>query len=131
MIICHSCQEVFENHHDLAFHLDRNKGTHKLSYGTRKWIAKMLAINTLSAKARRDIPKRIAPNPDKERTEYGNENREQAVKVLSGETEFVNTHCPNCNKGARQLLPAEYINEPIVWRNQIGLLMVNCPSCRR
>ena len=128
---CRICQEVFENYHDLAMHLGRNRETHKLSYGTRKWIAKMLAVNTLSAKARHEIPKRIAQDPDYERTEYGNENRENARRELSGENEYVNTHCPQCNKGFRQLLPVEYFSNPLAWRNRIGVLMVDCPNCRR
>lgn len=128
---CKTCRQDFVSWYELAVHLDRNKTTHKLSYGTKKWIARMMMVNTLSFDKRRELPKKVAQNPDHERTEYGIEQRANAVRVLTGETEYIDTHCPQCNKGSRQLLPAEYVQSGTAWRNKMGLLMVNCQNCQK
>ena len=128
--ICRTCGEEFENHYQLALHLDKNRKSHKLSLGTRKWIAKMLLVNTLSMKNRRELPKKIGVSPDYEPTELGEQNRANAARVLSGENLYENTHCPKCNKGSRQLIAVEHVESNRAWRNSIGALMITCENCR-
>ena len=121
VIKCHSCQEVFKDYHSLALHISVSKKGHRKG---RKWAAKFLA-----GKPNRPEIKRVVDNPDHENTEYGDENRANAVRHISGENEYTNTHCPNCNKGSRQLLPIEYVQSNMAWRNKRGVLMVACQLC--
>lgn len=127
-IPCHSCGANLENYHELALHLDKNRKTHKVSYRTKKWIAKMLLVNTLSYKNRHELSKRV-PNMQ-EKTDFGDENREKARMELSGENEYATTICPSCKRQSRQLLPIEYINSPIAWAIN-GNLAVLCGGCRK
>jgi len=120
---CHFCDESFESWHELALHISASRKGHQEG---KKWAAKFLA-----GKPNRPDIKHIAENPDYKETEFGKENRANAVKVLSGDTEYANTHCPNCNHGSRQLLPVEYVQSNRAWRNTIGTLMVNCQNCRK
>jgi hypothetical protein len=116
-IECRTCGEPFSDYHTLALHIASTKN-HK--QGSR-WAMKFLFRE-------KEKPKRFV-DPDYEETEYGRENRANAVRVLSGDNEYVTAHCPICNKGVRQLLPVEYIQSHLAWRNRLGLLMVICPNC--
>jgi hypothetical protein len=118
-MICRTCGDEFKDYHELALHIVSKK--HRQG---RIWAHKFLA-----GKANRPEIHRFVENPDYEETEYGKENREKAERHLSGENEYVATHCPRCNRGARQLIPLEYTQSQFAWRNKLGLLMVSCPNC--
>lgn len=125
---CLTCGDEFESYYELAKHLNDNRKTHKLNYGTRKWIAKMLAVNVLSAKNRREMPHRAAKDPDYEPTELGEENRANAKRQLSGENQYVNTQCPQCRVKSRQLVEQEYAVSERAWV-QDDRLLICCSRC--
>ena len=117
VIHCRTCGKSFEDYHALALHIASTKNHPQ----GQKWAMKFLFRE-------KEKPRRFV-DPDYEETEYGRENRAKAVRVLSGENEYVNTHCPTCNRGSRQLLPVEYIQSENAWRNKIGTLMATCQNC--
>jgi hypothetical protein len=125
MPTCLSCGAELEDFQSLAMHISAKK--HRKG---KMWAAKYLMVNPLSAKQKRPEIKHIAQDPDYKRTEFGNDNREKAVRVLSGENEYVNTHCPVCNRGSRMLMPQEYIEDSFIWRNSKGLVITSCQVCQ-
>jgi len=118
---CHSCGDVFEDFHALALHISSSRKGHRKG---KRWAAKYLAGRTL-----RPEIKRIAENPDHENTEFGEENRANAKREISGDNEYTQTICPNCHIPARQLIPVEYIQSDNAWREK-GVLVLDCQGCR-
>ena len=116
---CHTCHRQFENWQKLALHI---------SLGSCK--GKRFAAHVLQdVKERKEI-KKIPVNPDYVPTEFGNENRRNAVRELCGEQEYAGTICPTCRRISRELLPQEFVNSKTAWL--IGdKLAVNCQICRR
>ncbi len=120
---CTTCDDVFDTWEDLARHIWSNKKTHGKSL---RFAAKVLA-----GKDDRPDIKRIGKNPDENLTAFGIEQRANAVRELSGESEFVKTICPNCKTLSNQRLEAEYLTDRYAWRNPNGTLVVNCSVCRK
>lgn len=123
---CRICGQPCKNYRELALHISTSSGRHTHS---KKWASKYLIIGGLSPGKRRELPKRVPGRPDIEHGEYWTENQVKATREISGETLYANTVCPRCKKKGRQLLPAEYVSEPSVWRWS-GYLVVLCDRCR-
>lgn len=120
---CEVCHITFPNWLGLALHVMASKAGHRK---WKKWAAKVVARNTL----RPEIPRRNPESPDHESTEYGEENRANAKRELSGDQKYANTVCPTCKKPSRSLIETEFINSEWAWRVN-GRLFLTCPSCRR
>ena len=115
MTTCHTCHKEFENFKELALHISRVK--HKKG---RKWAANFI----MKVQERPEI-KKVAENPDYVPTEYGDENRRNAKRELSGENEYAPTICPTCDRKSRQLLPVEFIHNSQAWQIN-GVYVVSC-----
>jgi hypothetical protein len=124
METCHDCYEEFDGFRELAMHIISQKKTHNKK--SRFWALKFLAQKNNTVEL-----KKIAQSPDYEETEFGKENRESAVRHLSGESEIVRTVCPNCKQVTNQRLEAEYLTDRYTWRNSNGTLIVNCDRCKK
>lgn len=121
MTTCHTCHAELADYKELALHISTTKGHRK----GKKWAANFL----MKVNERPEI-KKIAVNPDYEPTEFGDENRANAKRELSGDQEYAGTVCPNCRRISRELLPVEFVHSNTAWR--IGdKLAVNCGNCRR
>ena len=116
---CRTCGEIFGDYHTLALHVASTRNHERGS----KWAMKFLFRE-------KEQLKRFV-DPDYEETDYGKENRANAIRILSGENEYANIHCPRCNKGGRYLVPVEYVQSQNAWRNKIGTLMITCPECTK
>jgi hypothetical protein len=93
---------------ELALHIASSKKSHRQG---KRWAAKYLA-----GRPNRLELKRVVENSDHENTEFGDENRRNSVRILSGENEYINVLCPQCKKPHRELLPVEYIQSLNAWR---------------
>ena len=122
---CNDCHEEFETWQELAQHIVLQRKSHQRK--STIWALKFLADKSNI----RELPKRIGQSPDYVETEFGRENRENAVRHLSGESEIVPTVCPNCKTLNNQRIEAEFIMDRYAWRNPRGVLVVNCGSCKR
>jgi hypothetical protein len=121
---CKVCGVVFEDWKALAWHIHNNKKSHKKS---QRFAAQVL----VGVRDSRPKITRVGKDPTYEPTEYGKEQRANAVRELSGESIYENTHCPTCGKGSRILVPLEHAESDRAWRNTLGRLMVDCDGCRR
>ncbi len=121
---CNQCHKPCKDYHELATHIVSSKG-HKKG---RRWATKYLAIHGLSPKNRRDLPKHVADNPDKESTEFGEENRQNRFRELSGREKGVITMCPKCHTKDKERLPTEFTESPVAWRID-GILAKLCERC--
>jgi hypothetical protein len=119
---CRSCGQPFEDWHKLALHIASSKKGHRQG---KKWAAMFLAGKSL-----RPELKRVPLNPDEEHTDFGDNNRENAKREISGDNEYINTLCPQCKKPHRQLIPVEHIHNELAWRKD-SVLCVICDVCRR
>jgi hypothetical protein len=119
---CHSCKQNFADFRELAVHIMSTKKGHKKG---RTWAAKFLAGNTLRIEL-----KRAPVDPDHENTEYGDENRRNAVRELSGENEYANTICPHCKRVGRSLIEVEHINSEFAVKVN-GRYFISCQSCTK
>ncbi len=126
MVSCHQCSKGFADYEKLALHIMTTKGHRK----GRRWAAHYVMINGLSPKNRRDLPERAAENPDKERTEFGDENRQNMRVILSGREKHVIAVCPKCKGNDRVVLPEEYATSVFAWRMG-GTLTKLCARCGR
>ncbi len=124
MPLCNQCQKGFGDYQLLASHIMGTKGHRK----GRRWAAKYLMINGLSAKNRSDLPRRVADNPDKVETEFGDENRQNMKRELSGAQKNCITVCPKCKSKDRDVLPVEFAENPVAWRIE-GTLARLCSRC--
>ena len=120
-ISCHYCSATFEDYSKLAVHILSSKKGHR---NGKKWAAKHLFINKLSARAKNEKRERVPY------TEQDKANRESLDRIISGETVMVLTKCPNCQRGSRQLIPIEYAESQDAWRADNGTLMMNCSTCQ-
>jgi hypothetical protein len=121
LVECHSCHTTFPDYKSLAKHILASKVGHRQG---KRWAAKMVMINNLSAKNRTDrqLNGRVAL------TEEQKETRDSLQVELSGNIKRVNTYCPKCKQSSTQALPVEYTNSQWAWR--VGLkLVVFCPTC--
>lgn len=124
MPLCNQCRKVCQDYHELAIHIMSLK-SHRRG---RRWAGKYLAINSLSPEKRRDLPKRVADNPDKETTEFGDENKANRIRQVSGVEKSVITVCPKCEARNRIQLPIEFAESPAAWRIN-GILVKLCARC--
>jgi len=117
---CRICNQDFEyDWHSLAKHISISKKGHRAG---KKWAAKyLLQVNRLNAK--RDLPQRVPL------TEEQKEARRDLRREISGDTQRVLTLCPHCKSQAVSVLPVEYTQSPIAWR-QNNNLVVLCEPCR-
>ena len=124
LVECHTCHITFPDYHALAVHISSNKKGHARG---KKWAAKFLLVNGLSAKNRLGkIQTERTPLTDQQK-----ENIEDCQRELSGETELVKTICPNakCRRITTQHIPVEHAQEPLAWRSA-GTLVIQCEYCR-
>lgn len=118
MVLCHSCQKVFEDYKELALHIQSNKKGHRKG---KKWAARYIMRV-------RQLDKKKELNGRVPMTEEQKENRRDNVRELSGETEQLLTICPHCKKGHRELLPVEFSQSRDAWQVK-DRLVVLCPIC--
>lgn len=123
-ILCRTCGRGFEEWGDLARHIVTEKKTHK-NKKNRAW-----ALAFLSRKINKTEIKRVADDPTKEKTEIGDENRENMKRKLSGETKMSNAICPKCKRVHHPLLEIEYISSNYVWRINNKMVKL-CGGCVR
>jgi len=117
-VSCHSCIATFADYKELALHISSSRKGHRSG---KRWAAKYIAINMLSAEKRNG--KKTTRTP---LTETEKENKLDSKRELSGKHETVVTICPQCKKGQRQLLPEEFTSSPLAWRIK-DCLAVLCP----
>lgn len=118
MTLCHSCDKSFPDYRELALHILSTKKGHRKG---RRWAAKYLSH--LNALARKELN-----HGRSELTEADRENKRSTIRVLSGESVFVEALCPHCKRKSRQNLPIEYAESKEAWRSK-GSLVVLCQSC--
>ncbi len=109
-IKCHQCGKVFSTYDELADHIIMGGASHKKS---KRWALKYKARNL---KRTHVEFKKVADDPDEEKTEYGNEQRENMKRKLSGETKYIMAVCPKCHKMHRPLVECEFVESPVAWR---------------
>lgn len=108
-VTCDQCGKPFTTYDELAIHILSEEG-HKKS---RRWALKYKARNI---KRTRVEYKKVGDDPDKETTDYGEENRQNMKRKLSGENSFTNAVCPKCHKKHAVTLECEYVKSPSAWR---------------
>jgi RNase P subunit RPR2 len=121
LVECHSCHTTFQDYKSLAKHIMANKKGHRQG---KRWAAKYVMINGLSAKNRTDrqLNGRVAL------TEEQKETRDSLQIELSGNIKRVNTYCPKCKQFSTQSLPVEYTNSERAWR--VGsTFVITCERC--
>lgn len=119
---CNSCHQYFEDFKSLALHISCSKKGHKKG---KKWAAKYLLINGLSASKKRDFKERTPLSDEEKETK-----RSLGIKV-SGRQNYERTQCPHCNQITSTLLPIEYISSSNAWRTIHGKLQILCSDCRK
>lgn len=124
---CFYCDFSAPDYQTLATHVSGSKKGHRRG---KRWAAKYLMVNGLSFDKRHELPKRVANNPDKEKTAFGDENRANSKRVLSGKTEFARVFCPWCKKHNQRELPVEYTGSQFAWHRE-QCLVVCCEGCAR
>jgi hypothetical protein len=132
VIICHACHQSFESYDLLSDHIVEKcsrKRTYeaKLHRRSLKWASEYKHRKVLKAQVEL---KPISDDPDKIKTEYGEENRQNMRLQLSGETIGANCFCPHCKRLSHQNLPVEFLSLEYLWRLN-GKPAVLCESCRR
>jgi hypothetical protein len=123
-IKCNQCGDTFNTWNELALHIMKLRKTHK-NKKHRMWAASYINKKLLQQQV--EI-KHVSDDPDKIKTEYGNEQRENAKRRLSGEQNYVNAVCPKCHKVHRPLLDCEFIQSPVAWRVDNRLVKL-CQRC--
>ena len=107
-----SCAHMLSSHRNI------------MSNKTRKWC-----MIVLSEKIDRVEIKPVSKDPDKKPTEYGEENRANAKKQLSGRLEGITCYCPHCKRQHFTQVEEEFLELPNLWiiENKPAVL---CGSCR-
>lgn len=123
---CRTCDRDFESWGDLADHI--NSATdkpHKRDRAGKMWAKRYIHRNTINKlkKLGRELPYRT-PLTDEQR-----EAKEDTRRELSGETKWVMTICPKCNKGKHRMIETEHVDEPEAWHIK-NRLAVTCDGCR-
>lgn len=85
-------------------------------------------IHSLSPQNKTEFKGRSADNPDKETTEYGDENRAKMHLILSGQERLMVTICPKCQEKTKTVLPVEFVTNPLTWKVQ-GIIAKLCLRC--
>jgi hypothetical protein len=125
-IKCRQCGDTFGTWGELALHISEHKKTHKKK-ADRMWAASYINKKLLQQKV--EI-KHVSDDPDKIKTEYGNEQRENAKCRLSGENLYTNCICPKCKNTYRDLIEIEYLKLPFTWKVDNRLVKL-CQGCER
>ena len=125
-VSCRQCGDDFEDWGGLATHIMAAKKTHKKK-SDRIWAAKYIAGNTLR---HQQVLSKSGEDPDKVRTEFGDDNRENSKRRLSGTQNYVNAVCPKCKKPHRPLIETDYVEDAEVWRIDDKLVKL-CVACER
>lgn len=118
-VLCHSCNQSFEDFRELALHISSSKKGHRKG---KRWAAKYIIGNRLNGK--RTFDNGRVPLTNEQRI-----NKEDTRRELSGELEVVNTICLLGKHPVRQSLPIEYSKSPDAWRIK-GHLVVMCNNCK-
>lgn len=114
--ICRECGELCKDWRELAFHIIKNRKTHKHREWANRFLAQKENIRSLT--------------PRTPLTEEQKQTRKESIREVSGEESFQDTVCPNCKKLAKQRLPVEYTQDFEAWRNSKGHLIVMCEGCK-
>lgn len=122
MPMCYVCNHSFTDYGELARHIAGSKKGHAKS---KKWAAKFLLMHNLSPRTKRDKPKQVTLS-EKEK-DY----KASTITELSGEVETVKTWCPTCKTINRQALPIEFTQSKEAWKSKTGILITNCPRCKK
>ncbi len=119
-VTCHSCDCEFPDYHALALHISTARHGHNSG---KKWAAKYLMVNSLSAAARNGKDFGRVPLPENYK-----ENKASTIRPLSGKVQHAITTCPRCNTKTHQALPIEHVTEPTAWRigGNIARLCMDC-----
>lgn len=122
--ICRECNAKFKDWKELAQHIIQEKRSHK-NRKSRIWASKVLC-----EKKNKQEFKQVADDPDKEKTELGDENRENRTMQLSGNFRAVLCYCPKCQTPFQTKLEEEYLALDNIWtiKNKPAIL---CEYCRR
>lgn len=120
MPLCHSCNKGFANWDELALHILATKKGHRKG---KKWAAKYMALNGLSAKAQGKYEFDRTPLTEEDRA-----NKEDTRMRLSGITQFETTTCPKCKDRHRISLEAEFATSPVAWRIGGNIAKI-CQGC--
>lgn len=118
---CRTCGQSFTDYKELALHISI-KGTR--CYRRSKWAATYLAVGGLSAKNR--YPQHGERIPLTE--EQKEARRELREYRLSGETDCVDTICPQCKHRQKRYLEIEYTRSEYAYRIN-GILVRMCQAC--
>jgi len=119
-VTCHSCDGEFPDYHALAMHISTAQHGHNSG---KKWAAKYILLNGLSAAARKDRDNGRVPLPENYK-----ENKASTQLMLSGENKVVNTTCPRCSVNMHKALPVEFVNLPLAWRVNGNIARI-CSNC--
>lgn len=121
-IICRQCNTPFSSYGELADHIIEKGKSHQKS---RRWALKYKgrALTRVVVEY-----KHVSEDPDKVHTDFGEENRENRNRRLSGETNYVNAICPKCHKVHRPLMECDFIQDWDAWRIENRIVKL-CGAC--
>ncbi len=117
---CRSCFQDFPDFKTLAIHISGEKRGHAKG---KKWAAKYLLVNGLSAKQRFEHKERVALTEDEK------DARDNAHLELSGETKMVYAYCTACRRKYPRVVEVEYVTSQTALRGGDGTLMITCENC--
>jgi hypothetical protein len=121
-VTCHQCGKECKDWLELARHIVAEKKTHKVKKD-RTW-----ALSFISKRPNQVEINRVANDPDKIKTDFGEENRQNRSRQLSGEQVYANVVCPKCKKIHRPLLEMEFTKDCEAWRLGDRLVKL-CQGC--
>jgi hypothetical protein len=101
--------------------------TSRIHRKLQRWASKVIAGNTI--KNRVEF-KPVSKDPDKESTEYGDDNRANRKVQLSGEFHNALCFCPHCKRPHGESLPVEFLELEHLWLIE-NKPVVLCGSCKR
>jgi len=122
---CYICNLNFNSWQELAHHII-NSPKKKHPFKSRAWAQRYVQRDLLRQQI--DYSKNFT-DPDKERTEYGDTNRENSKLQLSGKSKNVRCFCPKCQRNHTTKLEIEFISLLFAWRINNQLVVI-CDSCR-
>ncbi len=119
MVSCHSCNNHFEGYQELAIHIASSKTGHRKG---KKWAAGyLLKLKYLNSK-KDNHGRSLLTKTEKE-------NKKDMARAVSGETTVTVTVCPHCHRKKQQILPVEFSESRLAWREK-DCLVVLCQPCR-
>ncbi len=117
---CFTCHRTdFKDYGAVADHVIAESSTHGASL---KW-AMNYRLKHVLFKSSDENKDRIPLN------EQEQQNKIDAQRLLSGNSEVVTVRCPICATNYRQRVETEYIESSTAWRSKSLTLMITCDSC--